>query len=375
MDLARELRMLIRALSEKEPEVVSFHGTRLLEYIARCACTSAFGSAATNLYSNIESLRSIGMISHEDALSMHALRRIGNESRHAVRTLSDMDAALAATWSLDAMRWSIGLGAEPCLRLGIAPGLVLQFDALESALAGVFDPEMLDPGSIQGLRFSLDYFRDHPAALARVLEGAIDRFPPAEVAGYVRECAEKHPGAARFRQLHAVVLSRLGKLVEAEREISACSRDGDDVEGLGILGGILKRRWEATGDDSALDGALDAYRLGWQISARSNAYVGVNLAALLLWRGLRKAAMDVARDVLSVLDRFHLVAGKSRDGWDLLTRVECLVLLGDIDQATQLRNSSQVRGACTDSMLDVADRQAARHLLIVSPEAPEWPQG
>jgi tetratricopeptide (TPR) repeat protein len=374
MNLGDELVQLRAAWRADAPEVVVFHETRILEFMARGVCQVRLGSSSLNLYSNIESLRSSGQFAATLALKMHGLRRLGNEARHVIRTLSGLDALLSTLWTLDSLHW---LARHPELASTVLTdphSLGASIEAHTTRLAEAA-PQLgvaISPSTIDEALHSLDAFHDQPAAELAMLEWLADRIEPQALLPLAATRAIAYPLLTRFRQLSALALSRMGDLDAAEKQIAACIAIDADAEALGILGGILKRRWLRDGERAALTRALDAYRRAWQDSASSNTYAGINVAALALWSGDAEEARRIARTVLDVLDhaeaQIHgatpLPIGDRY--WIELTRLEALVLTQDLDSAKQVRQTLLQPGRCPPGLLAIADAQIGKHIEVIT---------
>ena len=136
----------------------------------------------------------------------------------------------------------------------------------------------------------------------------------------------------------ALALNRAGRGEEAERVLQALiAQRGGSSETYGILGRVLKDRWEAARAGSAflarglLDRAIDAYRRGFEADPR-DAYPGVNAVTLMELRdppdARRLALLPVVRYAVE-----RRLATTTPDYWDHATLLELAVLAGDADAA------------------------------------------
>lgn len=149
-----------------------------------------------------------------------------------------------------------------------------------------------------------------------------------------------HEAAALLDQLPAVpALPAPAQLRRTQLRALAASLSGDDAfakamlktlpadtESLGILGGVLKRRWRDTGERRSLQASYDAYRAA--NAPREDHYPTVNLAALSLQLGDRQQSAVLAKRALELVD-----AERSPSRWALASRAEALLLLGRTDEA------------------------------------------
>jgi ATP/maltotriose-dependent transcriptional regulator MalT len=152
----------------------------------------------------------------------------------------------------------------------------------------------------------------------------------------------------RYRQLMGLCHSRAGRLDEAVPWLTGMSHDFmEDPETVGILGGVYKRRYLAAkleGREAEatewLRKSIETYDAGWQASKPSNHYLGINVAALSLWRGDLPAARATAQTIASELEdlRKSIEAGPVAlrdcfDLWDELSLLEAWLVLGRFDEA------------------------------------------
>jgi hypothetical protein len=132
----------------------------------------------------------------------------------------------------------------------------------------------------------------------------------------------------------AFALNRLGEGRRAQEILEALvDGHGPSTETLGLLGRVLKDRWERStrdGDEASaalLDQAIDAYRRGFEADFR-DAYPGINAVTLMEIRnpGDPEAARLAA--VVSYAAERRLAAGKP-DYWDHATLLEASVIARD----------------------------------------------
>jgi hypothetical protein len=100
-------------------------------------------------------------------------------------------------------------------------------------------------------------------------------------------------------------------------------------EALSLRGRLWKDAFHRGGVDASrlLANARAEYRQAYAIAREP--YPGINAASLAMLAGDRGAAVDLARDVASALPR------SCESVWDLATRAEAHLLVGDLDAAAR----------------------------------------
>jgi hypothetical protein len=161
------------------------------------------------------------------------------------------------------------------------------------------------------------------AAMVRLTE---EMSPPVAISALVQE------------QL-AFALNREGRGYEAEHVLEEVLRKhGPSSETLGLLGRILKDRWErASTEDSAaapglLSKAIDAYRRGFESDWR-DVYPGINAVTLLELQEPGQPAVGELLPVVNYAAR-RRVDDRGGDYWDRATMLELAVVRRDKPNAT-----------------------------------------
>jgi uncharacterized protein DUF4071 len=136
------------------------------------------------------------------------------------------------------------------------------------------------------------------------------------------------------QEQYAFALNRLGDGRRAQDVLEALpERRGPSSETLGLLGRVLKDRWERStraGDDASsalLDQAIDVYRRGFEADFR-DAYPGINALTLMEIRDPGDPEVARLAAVVSYAAERRLAAGKP-DYWDHATLLEALVIARD----------------------------------------------
>jgi tetratricopeptide (TPR) repeat protein len=135
----------------------------------------------------------------------------------------------------------------------------------------------------------------------------------------------------RADQLRALALDKAGKTDEAIQILETLYSSGHlDAETGGLLAGRYKKRWKNSGynDRGSLLKACDLYKTTFERTGDS--YPGINAASTALWLGNRAEAKEIAQKVLSAMDRLR---EDLLDQWNLATRGEAYLLVGDLENA------------------------------------------
>ena len=174
------------------------------------------------------------------------------------------------------------------------------------------------------------------------------------------------PGNLRLRQLRALLFSDSGQPALAVEELlPLASRDADDPETCGILGGAYKRMWSRDHDSEALRDAQDAYRRGFEASAGQSAYLGINAASTALLAGEPEEAARVAQKVRRLLEQRQEDMNRATDGryrlliWDQLSLAESILLTASVDEAVAAYRRVFDEPAIQPFQRDTALRQLA----------------
>jgi len=140
------------------------------------------------------------------------------------------------------------------------------------------------------------------------------------------------------QEQYAFALNRLGESQRAQEVLEALIEGhGPSSETLGLLGRVLKDRWERAareGDDASsafLDEAIDAYRRGFEADFR-DAYPGINAVTLMEIRDPGDPEVARLAAVVGYAAERRLVTGKP-DYWNYATLLEAAVIARDETRA------------------------------------------
>lgn len=365
--LDREMQAIQRVLTADASDAVAFYGARIVEATAAETVSATGGDPSPNLYSNLVDLAPLNLLDRATLMWGHTLRRLGNDVRHAKRSITQEEAeivlALLDGWiSGYAHSRSILKGNldsfEP-LRSGPAADRSTQpfMDFILAFLEETHNSPPVDlPNQLRNLPFAAcvageTFINRNQHNLAReVIDGAM------EVA----------PDDLRLTQLKALYHSRRGDLSEAVGWIQkALDLNPDDQETLGISGGIQKRIWQAEPNNrKALAEALRAYRHGWRLSKRTNTYLGINVASVSLLSDEPDIAREIAGQVASLMEavekriRTWIDAEAQLGIWDQFTLAEAKLVSGNLDDATRIYQKTRSAFPNEIDAVNVADAQA-----------------
>ncbi len=345
VDLAR-LEQVARV---DAPDAIVFYGARVLEVVASLAASAATGEATGNVFSNLVRLDEIGMIAAPRLILLNALRRLGNDVRHAHRAATTEEAEMAVCLLERALDWYF-------VRAPVGPRLTTIARASEAPLQGCALLEVVktleagEPSSIRRAWVGSDgLVLRSPFFVSLVAERwiAMGGSHVADALAILDRGLEKHEGDGRLRQLRGWALRLLGRVEESVAELEALMAEGEpDEETLGILAGTHKRRWAAAKRSErtqgearrALSRASELYARAWRRSKRRSTYAGINAATLALLNGDRASAREIAADVAMLYEarRGRLAPGQGiafAGYWDIVTLAEAELLLGEVERA------------------------------------------
>jgi tetratricopeptide (TPR) repeat protein len=156
----------------------------------------------------------------------------------------------------------------------------------------------------------------------------------------------------RAQELSGLAHSLLGDHAKAHGIVHNLSRT---AEARGIEGGILKRRWLATRNQSFLRSAWTTY---WEayVEHRDH-YPGINAAACALYLGNVDQSRSVATEIIQLLN-----GKKSRDQWEEASLAEAYLLMGNIEQASLHYGAAIDADASRTRDIAVMRAQARRNL-------------
>lgn len=187
----------------------------------------------------------------------------------------------------------------------------------------------------------------------------------AEMVRLVEAMPEPLRQTVLVQEQYAFGLNRKGEGERAEEVLtSLLEKRGPNSETLGLLGRVLKDRWEraaARDDESAsaiLDAAIDAYRQGFEADFR-DAYPGINALTLMVVRNPEDPEIRRLATVVTYAAERRVAGGKP-DYWDWATLLEASV--GAEDEARARAVYSKVLAAIRERW---EPETTARNLVLI----------
>ncbi|HXC53948.1 MAG TPA: tetratricopeptide repeat-containing protein [Rhizomicrobium sp.] len=381
-DLARDLAAINRALKEDMPEAAIFYCGRALEVTSARAVAALNLDPGNQVFANLDTLERLSCISRPVLYLGHALRRLSNDARHILRPLSAHDAAFAALCLGPWLQWYLedyfrGPRSKPADdSFGIASPLATGTVADVLALLRRAQATNED---ISGRLLALCDARvaGLPALSAMIAETLISCGQAEQAQAVLAAALAQVPDDLRLNQLYALGCRRAGRPDEAIARLKTLSsRYSEDEETLGITAGALKACWQTQqGPADALAQAQKLYQKGWQVSRERNLYLGVNAAAIALWRGDDKTGAAAARIAGNFTLRNEQLAAAGidvaaqRDYYDLVTEAEARLLAGEGAVARALYAGAFARFAARKGDIAGSKVQANRSIALLGGEA------
>jgi hypothetical protein len=144
-----------------------------------------------------------------------------------------------------------------------------------------------------------------------------------DVAGSTLEKTE----APLIRKNLALALSRMGYADQAMETLKPLMRGDDgDAETQALMGGILKRQWELTGDDDLLRKSYEHYLSAFREDR--GYWAGINAATLASVMGM-DTALPIADEVLDICWDEYSRMGTRSSFWLLVSIAEAHLVKGD----------------------------------------------
>jgi tetratricopeptide (TPR) repeat protein len=345
--LKEDLDRLDKVQRVGAPEAVILYCARILEALAAAALRAVKLEQSPNVFSNLETLWQYRLIPTTTCHWAHALRRTANLVRHIRCRVRPDDAELAVLfaerwleWFFRAFRYGLCLPSltrdeQP---LGLSGGVSLRplLEALEN-----LDQNLT--AMLQQVRqgFGGDWLRA-PAIPGVLAEMLLDRGNHEEARAVLDAASGRFRDDLRLRQLLGLYWSRTDRLEEALRCVDPLYEQyKDDDETVGITAGVYKRLWLQDRKRFIwLEKSRRAYCLGWELSKRGNAYLGINAATTALWLGRLAESRRLAEEVGQLLHARATVLAEHASSpdlvlnyWDQVTLAEAELLRGELATA------------------------------------------
>jgi tetratricopeptide (TPR) repeat protein len=341
-----QVRRLAAVPAGAAPEALIFYCARMLDGISAALVSRLGLKPSANIFSNLMTIEAHRLIDNVSKELAHTLRRMGNGVRHSLDDSTLDDTKLAIVLTREMVKWFENL--EPGEEFqGAITRLDQQIDPDWGVVAVVALLERIEEGDAAAVEALFERQDDMLSSrfLATLCAEALIACGRATEAGaLLSRCEAAFGSDQRYQQLHALVLSRTGKLDEAVAAADILlKRYPDDDETSGIAGGIYKRRWDRDPtQEQALKKAHELYRKQWEKGKKINAYLGVNAATTALYRGDNTTARSIAGTVVDAMDRRDSALAKAAlvpqddgvaDYYDRVSRAEALLVAGKIDEA------------------------------------------
>jgi len=172
------------------------------------------------------------------------------------------------------------------------------------------------------------------------------------------------PPTLRVDQLRALALAKtkVPENIDASIEIlKKLRRSGHlDEETGGILAGRYKQKWQETGNKRFLEQSFNVYRDTFKLT--KDYYPGINAAATALWLKKPSESKRIARMVLSRLEK---VPQEQMDHWQLATKGEAYLLIGELDKAKKSYGKAVERCAHAKGSVQIMQQQARLDLKVM----------
>lgn len=364
-DLERDVASAGRALAGALPEAAVFYCGRALEATAARAVAALELEPAAQVFANLDTLERLSLVARPALYLGHALRRLANDARHVLRPLTQQDAQFATLCLEPWLRWYLRdypRGPRRDADLGLprpsgTTGALLDLLARAQATGEDVSDALLVQCD--------DGVAHFPALSAMVGESLISCGRADDAQAVLERALAVAPDDLRLNQLFALARRRAGHTEEALARLKALvARYPEDEETLGITAGALKAA-------QALDEAQVLYRKGWQTGRERNLYLGVNAAAILLWRGdarhtsLAHRLVEVFEGRNARLVRAGIDLAAQRDYYDQVTEAEARLLAGDGAAARTLYASAFRRFAARKGDIAGTKAQANRSIALL----------
>ena len=372
--LESDLEHAVNVRGVRAPEATILYCARILEALAAAALESVGVEPSSHVFANLSQLKDFNLLPRATECWAHSLRRLGNDARHLLRRVAQVDAELAL---LLAERWIDWFFRErkngprlDSLRtdgraLALAEDAELRpiIEELERFAATDREDASIDESKTR----ERPQFFLAPLLPAVLGEIWINRKLSGRARALLTEALDAFPGDLRLRQLMGLAWSRDGEIEQALEwlEPLVADRELNDPETAGILSGVYKRLWTVSGDDSYLAKTNRMYRDAYKRSRRTNAYLGINAAATSMWLGRCGEADGLAGEGCDLLLKRRSAAKEKLgegilglDDWDKLTLAEAHFLRGEFAEARLAYADRDF----DQGMREIADRQLDLHL-------------
>ncbi len=340
-NLEEDLAQLKKVVEVNAIEAVVFYTGRILEATSTFCVTQLGEKAKSNVFANIEYINDYNLLDSTTRHWAHALRRLANQFRHLLKSTEEHDGHIAIIL-LDV--WLDWLVKESHL----VESKTKSFSLLENTQNDMVKQfhwisEWLEHRDLSKLEIDNDSsLLQQPVFASVICEKLIDKKAILKASKFLKTALSYHPEDLRLNQLRGLLLSRSGRLKEAEKLLrQLLKQTPNDDETVGILAGVIKKLWQ-NGDQNRLAQWGKLYIKGWELSKQRNTYLGINAATYSLWSGDIETSQKIAKDIIKTYQRREKtlkeilnVSTDKMDYWDHATLAEAKLLAGLTKQAEQ----------------------------------------
>jgi hypothetical protein len=348
--LGHHLELIQRAQDANIPEATILLSARALEGLSNRAVRLLRLEASPNIFSNLSVLERLSLIDRPALVFTDALRRLGNEARHATRPVDAAESNFATLCLAQWLYWFF-------CKYAVGPKFSLPRAEFERAVhrGGSREQEMTAlleryhsgfsgvPGELASL--DLDRIASNTTLAALVIDVLIRSKEMARAQALLDAALTAAPSDLGLNQMRGLILRRSNKPLEAIKVYEAIYRSHPrDEESIGLLAGSLKGAWEdGLTSERELERARRLCHDGWISSQHANPYLGINAAALSLWLGDESRSAEIAtRLLVSFRERSEQLGllgpncAMVRDYYDVVTEAEALLLTRQFGSARTL---------------------------------------
>jgi len=344
-------------------EATVLYAARILEALSAEALRTVGLEAKYNTFSNLERIYDYNLAPKGTLYWAHALRRIGNATRHAKTEVQPADEEASAMFLDSWLRWffcrfAYGEQLERLTAGGERSPLVRD-EALYEVIAKV-DEDRYDPAEAMADKRLMAM----SVTVAVLAEKLLSTKRVDDALAVLGEAVRAFPDDLRLLQLQGLARKRKGDAAGAMELLEPLYRRySNDQEMAGIMAGAYKEMWRDSDDAQWLRKSHKAYANGWR-QDRNSTYLGINTATTALLLGRTEDAQEAATSVRDVLvKRQTSLAARGDDAlhdltlWDRLTLVEANLLLRERDEVLALFAAAKRDHPDALGDLDVARRQ------------------
>ena len=367
-DLDNDISQLKKVVEVNATEAVVFYTGRILEATSTFCVTRLGEKAKSNVFANIEYINDYNLLDNQTRNWAHALRRLANQFRHILKPTDENDGRIAIILLDIWLDWL--LKKSKLLESNTKPFSLLEDTHDEIAQQFNWISEWLEHKNLNKIEIESNPTILHQPVFASVIcEELINRKEMLKVSKFLNVALQHNPDDLRLNQLKGLLLSRTGRLKQAEQLVRKLLKQAaNDDESIGILAGIIKNSWR-NGDQERLNQWGKLYLKGWELSKQRNTYLGINAAAFCLWSGDLNSSKKIAKNIVKlyihrekVLKDILNISTEQMDYWDHATLAEAYLLSGSIKTAEKKYHSLFHCKAFQDKPHEIPAIQLKQHL-------------